>query len=84
MELTSFAELKVTQEKLQMLEAFYAEQEKTPADNAFVKKQSQLSVKQMIDQLRGEITRFEARVCLPEQSDPSKIAEHSVHSSNEG
>ena len=80
MDLTSFAELNATREKLQRLETLFSEEERTPADNPFVKEISQRSLKRMIHQLKEEIARFEARAYLSNPSDPSKLPEPSVPS----
>ena len=80
MELTSFAELDVTREKLQMLEKLFSQEEQAPTENPFVKEISQRSLKRMIDQLRGEIARFEARANLPGPAEPSNLPELSSHS----
>ena len=65
MELTSFTEVRNTRAKLERLERIYEEQSLAPAENAFTRELSLKSIRAIIDQLRGEIARFEARACLP-------------------
>lgn len=65
MELTSFTGVRNTREKLRRLERLYEEASLAPTKNAYARDLSLKSVKMMIDQLKGEIARFEARVCLP-------------------
>jgi hypothetical protein len=82
MELTSFAELNTTREKLQDLEALYSEQEQTPSDNPFVRELSQRSLRRLIKQLKEEIARFEAKTAKSNRVDPSKTNEPSISSTS--
>jgi hypothetical protein len=82
MDLTSFTELNATREKLLKLETLYADQERTPGENPFVKERSQQSLKRLIHQLREEIARFEARAYRPDLTESSNSPEPSMPSPN--
>ena len=58
MELTSFAGLGSTREKLRRLEQAFEEQDRAPARNDFVKSLSRRSLKRSIQQLKEEMARF--------------------------
>ena len=61
MELTDNHEVRITSEKLGRLEQLYEERSLAPAGNPYARELTLESLKLMIDQLKGEIARFEAR-----------------------
>ena len=83
MELTSFAELESTREKLHRLERVFEEQEKAPARNDFVKQLSQRSLKRLIHQLKEDIVKFETRSRNPDLGSLSSPAERPIPSAQD-
>jgi hypothetical protein len=61
MNLRDRQELAVTKEKLRVLEEWYAKRVLEPAQDQHVRELSLQSIKKMINQLKEEIMRFEAR-----------------------
>ncbi len=61
MELKCDREVEVTRQKLQMLELHYEERRRQPSDNPRLRELSLRSIKRMINQMKEEILRFEAR-----------------------
>jgi hypothetical protein len=61
MSLQSRRQLENTQAKLKLLEARLDELEKEPVVNARTREFTRLSLKKLINQLKEEIIRFEAR-----------------------
>jgi hypothetical protein len=61
-------ELKVTREKLSWLEKEYEAAKLRPSDNPAVMEWTLRSLKQMINQLREEIVRFESHTDSPARS----------------
>jgi hypothetical protein len=65
MTLQSNRELEVAREKLRALEACYAEDQRQPDGDAHVQELNLRSLREMINQLKEEIVRFEARTAAP-------------------
>jgi hypothetical protein len=61
MELKDDREVEVTRQKLQMLEQHYEERRRQSSDNPRLRELSLRSIKRMINQMKEEILRFEAR-----------------------
>jgi len=61
-------ELEVTQGKLRLLEERYATLKLGPADNPHVRELTLRSLKRMINQMKEEIVRFEARAGIAVQN----------------
>jgi flagellar biosynthesis chaperone FliJ len=61
MELRSEQELANTREKLKMLEEAYEEARNDGSENACVREASMRSLKRLVNQLKEEIARYEAR-----------------------
>ena len=61
MELKHERELEVTREKLAMLEKHYEDSRLDTTGDAYVRELSLRSIKQMINQMKEEIARFESR-----------------------
>jgi hypothetical protein len=61
MSLQSSAQLENTRAKLKMLEARLDELDHEPVTNARTRELTRLSLKKLINQLKEEIVRFEAR-----------------------
>jgi hypothetical protein len=61
MELRDEREVEVTREKLDALEARYREVKQDPGEDAHVQELTLRSLKRMINQMKEEIARFEAR-----------------------
>ena len=61
MELTSWREVENTRAKLKRLEDRFETSRKEPGKNAIVKDLSLRSLKRLMNQLKEEIARFEAR-----------------------
>jgi hypothetical protein len=64
MELKDEREVEVTREKLSALEAQYREVNEDPRDDAHIQELTLRSLKRMINQMKEEIARFEARRSL--------------------
>jgi uncharacterized small protein (DUF1192 family) len=69
MNLQSERELRVTREKLQMLEEQYDKTRTEPNVDEHVRELTLLSLKKLINQLKEEIARFEAHMAKPARSD---------------
>jgi hypothetical protein len=65
MNLQSERELEATREKLRLLEECYEEERRNPDGDAHVQELSLRSLKQMINQLKEEIVRYESRAIAP-------------------
>jgi hypothetical protein len=65
MTLQSKRELEVTREKLCGLEELYATTEAAASENAYARELTLRSLRRTINQLKEEITRFEARTGSP-------------------
>ncbi len=61
MELKDEREVEVTREKLQSLEARYEAVGQDPGEDSHIQELTLRSLKRMINQMREEIARFEAR-----------------------
>ncbi len=61
MELNSKLQMDVTQRKLRLLEERYEASQREPDADAYYKVVSRRSLKRMINQMKEEIARFEAR-----------------------
>ena len=61
MELKDDREVEVTRQKLEMLERHYELRRQQPSDNPRLRELSLRSIKRMINQMKEEISRFEAR-----------------------
>ena len=61
MELKDEREVEVTRDKLRSLEARYRNIQDEPGEDAHVQELTLQSLKRMINQMKEEITRFEAR-----------------------
>jgi len=64
MAVTDEIALKSTKRKLQLLEATYEASRKEPDADAHYKQVSRRSLKQMINQLKEEIARFESKAAV--------------------
>jgi hypothetical protein len=64
MSLSSHRELEATREKLRMLEERYEANKRDQSGDAHVRELSMRSLKQLINQLKEEIVRFESRESL--------------------
>jgi DNA-binding transcriptional regulator YbjK len=64
MNLQSRRELEATREKLRLLEERYEAHKREPAGDEHVRELSMRSLKQLINQLKEEIARFESRSSL--------------------
>ena len=69
MNLQSVRELEVTQEKLQMLEDQYEATRTKPCPDEHVRELTLLSLKKLVNQLKEEIARFEARIVASARSE---------------
>ncbi len=61
MTLQSLHELENTRRKLRELEEAYAAASKRPIDNPHIREATQSSLRRLINQLKEEIARYEAR-----------------------
>jgi hypothetical protein len=74
MSIQNHRQLDNTRKKLQLLEVRYQSLISSPAENAIAPNFTRRSLKKLINQMKEEITRFEARAtvrpysCLPAQS----------------
>ena len=68
MSLQSQRELEVTREKLRLLEERYAANQREQGGDQHVRELSMRSLKQLINQLKEEIARFESRGALQSKS----------------
>jgi hypothetical protein len=64
MTLQSYREIEATREKLRMLKERYEAHRREPAGDEHVRELSMRSLKQLINQLKEEIARFESRSSL--------------------
>jgi hypothetical protein len=65
MSLNSSRELEVAREKLRLLESCYAEDQRQPDGDAHMQEVNLRSLHRMINQLKEEIVRYEARTATP-------------------
>ena len=67
--LQSQHELENTRKKLRLIEEHYERKRKEPADDDHVRDLTLQSLKKMINQLKEEITRYEAHAAQPAKSE---------------
>ena len=73
MELKDEREVEVTREKLRSLEARYQVVSQDPGDDAHIQELTLRSLKRLINQMKEEIARFEARRSPRADQSPSTV-----------
>jgi hypothetical protein len=76
MELKDEREVEVTRDKLRSLEARYQAVKGEPGENSHIQELTLRSLKRMINQMKEEIARFEARRASGPSSSRPTVARH--------
>jgi hypothetical protein len=79
MELKDEREVEVTREKLNRLEAHYRALNQDPGEDAHIQELTLRSFKRLINQMKEEIARFEARRSSRATQSPATVMRYNDH-----